>query len=229
MAFRKKAEFIIAHQPDILIVPECECPDKLIFPDHLLKPTDCLWFGNNIHKGLGIFSYHDFHLQTLKVHNEALRMIVPIQVTSKYYNFTLFAIWANHPNDPDGQYVEQIWKALDCYNDLLFNKNIILAGDFNSNTIWDRKRRISNHSNVVKRLEEKGIYSAYHLYYQQDQGEEQHPTYYLYRHLDKPYHIDYCFISADFKEKLKSVEIGSHDIWTKYSDHVPVLVTFRDE
>ncbi len=29
MAFRKKAEFILAYNPDILIVPECECPDKL--------------------------------------------------------------------------------------------------------------------------------------------------------------------------------------------------------
>jgi hypothetical protein len=29
MAFRKKADLILAHKPDILIVPECEHPDKL--------------------------------------------------------------------------------------------------------------------------------------------------------------------------------------------------------
>lgn len=226
MAFRKKAEFILSYQPDIIIVPECECPDKLLFPINTLQPTDFLWFGNNLHKGLGIFSYNDFHLQMLDAHNEALRMIVPIAVTSADYNFTLFAIWANNPTDPDGQYVQQVWKALDCYDDLLCNKNIILAGDFNSNTIWDRKRRISNHSNVVKRLEEKGIYSTYHLYFQQNQGTEQHPTYYLYRHLDKPYHIDYCFVSADFAQRLQSVEIGTHDVWAKHSDHVPVIITF---
>ncbi len=57
MAFRKKAGFILAHQPDILIVPECEHPDKLLFPVGIPKPTDTLWFGKNQHKGLGIFSY----------------------------------------------------------------------------------------------------------------------------------------------------------------------------
>jgi exodeoxyribonuclease III len=31
MAYRKKAGFILKHQPDIVIVPECEHPDKLKF------------------------------------------------------------------------------------------------------------------------------------------------------------------------------------------------------
>ena len=105
----------------------------------------------------------------------------------------------------------------------------MLIGDFNSNTIWDRKRRAGNHSNVVKFLEEKGIYSTYHLHHKQVQGKERHPTLYLYRHLDKPYHLDYCFVSADMACNLKSVKIGDHDFWTKYSDHVPVIVTFKND
>lgn len=228
MAFRKKADMILTEQPDILIVPECECADKLLFPSNTPQPTDFLWFGNSSHKGLGVFSYGDFRLQALDGHNEALRMIVPIAVKSPYHDFNLFAIWANNPTDPDGPYVEQIWKALDYYDALLHNQKTILAGDFNSNTIWDRKRRISNHSNVVKRLEAKGIYSVYHMYYQQIQGKEQHPTYYLYRHLDKPYHLDYCFVSADLMQQLQSVTIGAHDIWSKYSDHVPIVATFSN-
>ncbi len=228
MAFRKKAAIILTHQPDILIIPECECPDKLIFPSDIPKPTDMLWLGNNLHKGLAIFSYCDFRFKVLDVHNEAFRMIVPISVTSSNFDFTLFAIWANNPTDPDGAYITQVWKALDCYDHLLQNTKTILAGDFNSNTMWDRKRRVSNHSNVVKRLEEKGIYSAYHLYHKQLQGKEQHSTHYLYRHLDKPYHLDYCFVSADLTQQLQSVEVGTHDFWSKYSDHVPVIVTFRN-
>jgi exodeoxyribonuclease III len=106
------------------------------------------------------------------------------------------------------------------------NKGTLLIGDFNSNTIWDRPRRAGNHSNVVRLLEDKGIFSAYHLHYKQAQGAEKHPTLYMYRHKDKPYHIDYCFVSADLAEKLSSVEIGTHRRWAKYSDHVPVVVTF---
>jgi exodeoxyribonuclease III len=49
----------------------------------------------------------------------------------------------------------------------------------------------------------------------------------MYRHKDKPYHIDYCFVSTDMIEKLKSVEIGEHETWSKLSDHVPLIVTFE--
>ena len=57
MAFRKKADFILAHKPDILIVPECEHPDKLLFAAETSKPKDALWFGKNRNKGFAIFSY----------------------------------------------------------------------------------------------------------------------------------------------------------------------------
>lgn len=227
MAFRKKAGFILAQQPDILIVPECEHPDKLLFNAGTKKPTDILWFGSNLNKGLGIFSYSDFRFKVLDEHNQDLQMIIPVSVTGGQFDFNLFAIWANNPKDPDGQYVEQIWKAIHHYDNLLTNKHTVLVGDFNSNTIWDRKYRAGNHSNVVKYLAEKSIYSSYHLCHKQTQGKEQHPTLYMYRHKDKPYHIDYCFISAGLAEKLQTVEIGDYDFWIKYSDHVPVMVTFN--
>ncbi len=225
MAFRKKADLILVHKPDILIVQECECPEKLIFPAATQKPADMLWFGNNQHKGLAIFSYGDLKLKALEVHNKDLQMIVPISVTGGGFDFNLFAVWAYNPTDPDGTYVEQVWKAIHHYDDLLSSKPTILAGDFNSNTIWDRKRRAGNHTNVVKYLADKGIHSAYHLHHQQTQGKEQHPTFYLYRHLDKPYHLDYCFISEAMAEKITSVEVGEHAFWCAYSDHVPLMVT----
>ncbi len=227
MAFRKKAAAILSFQPDILIVPECEHPDKLIFPAGVPKPTDILWFGKNPHKGLGIFSYSDFRFSVHDNHNQALQLIVPIAAMNDRMTLNLLAIWANNPTDPEGQYVEQVWKALLHYDALLRDTNTILAGDFNSNTIWDKKRRESNHSNVVKRLEEKGIFSAYHLFHQQIQGQEAHPTLYLYRHQNRPYHIDYFFVSADLAPKIQSVTIGDYDFWMRYSDHVPVIVRFN--
>lgn len=228
MAFRKKADLILKYKPDILVVPECEHPGKLFFAPGSAKPSDILWFGKNQHKGLAIFAYNKIRLTVLDNHNEHFKMIIPIAVTGKKYDFNLFAIWANNPDDPDGQYVTQTWKALHYYADLLTTKPALLIGDFNSNTIWDRKYRESNHSNVVKLLEEKGILSTYHLYHKQIQGKEQHPTLYMYRHLDKPYHIDYCFASADMIKKIKSVEVGSYNMWSKYSDHVPLIVTFKN-
>jgi len=226
MAFRRKADIILTYLPDILIVPECEHPDKLKFKAGTPRPKDTLWFGANKNKGLGIFSYSDFRFKLLKRHNPALRMIIPIAV-SGIFDFTLYAIWANNPNDPDGHYITQVWKAIHHYDRLLTNRQTILIGDFNSNTIWDKPKREGNHSTVVERLKKKGIHSVYHKYFEQAQGKEQHPTLYMYRHKDKPYHIDYCFASEDMTNQLKSVEIGDYDFWMKYSDHVPVIVTFK--
>lgn len=226
MAFRKKAEVILACKPDILIIPECEHPDKLVFNKEAFKPTDILWFGSNHNKGLAIFSYSKFRFKTTDIHNEKLRMIIPIEVTNGGFDFNLFAIWAYNPLDPEGHYVEQVYKAVLYYDDLLTDKQTLLVGDFNSNAIWDKKHRVNNHTKVVKLLEDKGILSLYHLHHKQVQGKELHPTYYMYRHKNRPYHIDYCFASADFAQHLQSVEIGEYDFWIKYSDHVPVIVEF---
>jgi len=226
MAFRKKAHLLLAHQPDILVLQECESAEKLIFDADVPQPTDVLWFGNNKHKGLAILSYNGIKLKLIKGHNPDLRTIVPVRVIDGKRKFTLLAIWANNPEDPDGQYVEQVWKALHHYDKLLLPRRTMLTGDFNSNTIWDRKRREGNHSAVVKYLEEKRIHSAYHLHHEQVQGNEAHPTFYLYRHQDRPYHLDYCFVSADIAEQITLVEVGDHAFWTQYSDHVPVMITF---
>jgi len=228
MAFRKKAHHILAHQPDILIVQECEHTDKLIFNNGTQQPTDMLWFGTNQNKGLGIFSYSDYRFRVMENHKPEFKMVVPILATGSQYNFTLYAVWANNPADPDGHYIEQVWKAIHHYEADISNQRTMLVGDFNSNTIWDRKRRAANHSNVVRFLEDKGIYSTYHLHHQQVQGKEQHPTLYMYRHKDKPYHLDYCFVSKDMLDKLLVVEIGDYGAWSGHSDHMPLMATFND-
>ena len=227
MAFRKKAGLLMQYRPDILVIPECEHPDKLVFGNEVARPTDILWFGNNKHKGLGIFSYSGIRIKTMDEYNDRFKIIVPLSVKSPAFNFTLFAVWANNPGDPDGQYVTQVWKAVNHYQKLLRKRKVILIGDFNSNTIWDRPKREGNHSAVVELLQKKGISSVYHQYFTQEQGAEQHPTLYMYRHFDKPYHIDYCFASREICRHLQAVEIGEYDFWKAYSDHVPVITTFH--
>ena len=64
-AFRKKADVILKYNPDILVVQECEHPSKLIFNSDTKLPKDSLWFGDNHHKGIGVFSYSKYRLQQL--------------------------------------------------------------------------------------------------------------------------------------------------------------------
>lgn len=227
MAFRKKAGLVLQHKPDILVVPECEHMDKLNFETHGIIPSDMCWFGDNPNKGLGIFAFNNFRLKLRRNHNRLFKLVIPLIVSNENMEMNLFAVWANNPADPDGQYVEQVWKAIHFYNRYITGKKTILTGDFNSNTIWDRKFREGNHSNVVKKLQRKGIVSAYHAYHNQIQGEEKHPTFYLYKHQNKPYHLDYCFVSKDIAASMQSVEIGDYDSWIRHSDHVPVMMEFR--
>ena len=228
MVYRKKASLVLAYKPDIVVIPECEHPDRLKFETGIRLPEDVIWFGNNPNKGLGVFSYSDYRFQLCENHETGYRTIIPLIVRNKRSQFNLFAIWANNPQDKGFQYVGQVWKAIKHYSDLLKNKKTILAGDFNSNTIWDLPKREGNHSKVVEVLAKKGIHSTYHEFYKQTQGKEKHNTLFMYRHKDKPYHIDYCFASEDFIKKLSHVEIGRHGKWCKHSDHTPLIVTFND-
>ena len=46
----------------------------------------------------------------------------------------------------------------------------------------------------------------------------------MYRKQEKPYHIDYCFVSADLLDKVTKVEIGTYENWTAHSDHSPINI-----
>lgn len=227
MAFRKKAVFILKLKPDILIIQECEHPDRLIFGDGIIKPSSILWFGENKNKGLGIFSFGDFNINLLNEYKSDYKTIIPVKVSNQEIEFNLFAIWANNPKDKDGAYITQVWKAIHHYEEIISNSRTILIGDFNSNVIWDKPKRIGNHSHLVEKLKSKQISSSYHLFHKQEDGKEKDPTLFMYRNPNKPYHIDYCFTSIDFTEKLKSVEVGNFNEWLKLSDHCPLIIDFN--
>ena len=229
MAFRKKMYFILKNKPDILIIPECEHPDKLNFPKDLTKPASTLWHGRNQNKGLGVFSYGKYKLKLLKNHNSEIKTILPIKVSGGNFDFILFAIWAYNPLDRNYNYTGQVWKALIFYEKILKKQSVILIGDFNSNVLWDKLNRKSNHSMVVEKLKSFDIYSTYHHHLEELQGKETQPTFFMYHHKNKPYHIDYCFASSNFIKKLINVEVGVYEEWKKYSDHKPLSITFNSE
>lgn len=228
MAFRRKADFILTYKPDILIVPECEHPDKLRFNTDTPVPTDILWYGENRNKGVGVFSYGKYRLNLLDVHNPEIKTILPIRVTEGAFDFILLAIWAYNPHDRHYKYIGQVWKAIEYYESLIRGERVIIAGDFNSNVIWDKMKRRITHTMVIEKFETLNIFSSYHAHLKIGQGVEEHPTYFMYRQLKRPYHIDYCFASADLIQKLETIEIGTHEQWTKYSDHIPVIVSFAE-
>ncbi len=226
MAFRKKAHLLSKYQPDIVIIQECEHPDKLLHMEGEAIPNDMLWYGTNLNKGLGVFAYGDYQLKLQHNHNPEIKTILPITVNGGAIDFTLYAIWASGSVVREERYIGQIWKAIRYYDHQISGEKVMLIGDFNSNSIWDKEHRFGSHSSLVDEFSRRNIFSVYHNYFEMEQGKEDHPTLYMYRHKNKPYHIDYCFASADLIAKVKHVEIGNYEDWCKFSDHKPLIIDF---
>ena len=228
MKFRDKAEFILQQNPDILIVQECEAFEKINFSRFPTLPTSMHWtqYGNG-HKGLAIFSFGKFSFTVHENYRSDFSVIVPVKVTDGNTSFSLFGVWTVNTGKPGGHYIHQIWNAVEFYQSEIGSEKTLLIGDFNSNVVFDKKNSAVSHQNLVRNLSEKGLKSVYHTAHNQVQGEEAEPTFYLYRHADKAFHIDHCFASEDFLNRLSTFEIGKYEDWKAYSDHSPLMLTFN--
>lgn len=222
-AFRNKFENILKLNPDIVVILECEPIEKLNFGKSMPLPNDFAWYSDNGKKGIGIFSYCDYRLDLLSIHNPEFRYIIPFRVYNEITSFYMLTVWAmDHKTSPLDRYIGQVWNAVNFYSSLL-NDNCVVIGDFNSNKIWDGKERSGNHTSVVKFLEDRNIVSIYHHYFNEHQGEEITKTFYLHRNINKPYHIDYVFASKSLISDMTDIEVGVFEDWILFSDHVPII------
>jgi exonuclease III len=224
MAFRKKYDKVIELNPDLLVIQECENDSKLKGHLESMNYNQLVWYGDNPHKGIAIISFNNLEIELSKNNNPEFRYVVPIKLQAGKRTINLFCIWAMpHKSETSKHYIGQIWGAINFYsNDL--NEESILIGDFNSNAIWDKKKRVGNHTDVVDFLGKKNIQSIYHQKNGVKHGKEKHPTLFLLKKLERPYHIDYCFVSKSLFSRETTIEIGKYEEWIKLSDHMPVII-----
>ena len=224
MAFRKKYQKVMDLKPDLLVLQECENELKLKDDLSSLNYNQLIWYGKNPNKGVAVIAFNEVNIELNEDHDESIEYVVPIKLYVKDREINLFAIWAMpHRESRARSYVGQIWAAINYYSDL-FEKDSMLIGDFNSNAIWDHKRPVGNHTQVINFFKDKDVYSVYHQLTNTDHGHESHPTLYLTKNIDKPYHMDYCCASKSLFSENTSIEIGVYEDWIKLSDHMPVIV-----
>ena len=207
-----KLPVLAALAPSVSVIPECPQP---------VDTNSMLWFGNNPRQGIAVAASGPYRISPAET-RDVPPYAFPVQVTGPT-SFLLLAIWSQR--NPDFRYVRAVIRAVEIYRDLIVSQPTVIAGDFNSNTIWDYKRPpTQNHSGLVQQLTSLGLVSAYHHFFGEAQGAESRPTLYLHRDPGKPYHIDYCFIPQAWATTLRSVEVGTDEPWAKYSDHRPLVV-----
>jgi exodeoxyribonuclease III len=219
MGFDKKADALLSLNPDVAVVPECSEKSAVAFKQH---GYETLWVGSNHHKGLGVFWRKEWPIRVLPQPRE--KWILPVRIDGPI-PFTLLAVWACQAGAKrTDHYIGQVYQALMSHPEWFDEAPVVVAGDLNSNTIWDAERKVGNHSEVVKILAARGLMSGYHEFFSEAQGAESRATIYLYRHADKPFHLDYIFIPRKWKRRLKTVDVGDYERWSKLSDHCPVIV-----
>jgi exonuclease III len=145
---------------------------------------------------------------------------VPLIVTG-IEEFILFAVWTQNTPKKSESYIGQIYLAVKYYEPLL-KYPCIIAGDWNSNKIFDSIKRVGTHSDVVEYLQDFNIHSAFPQFYKQIHGKETLPTYYFRKEVDSPFHLDYVLASDGILKRLSSIEIGCYEEWISSSDHVPI-------
>ena len=234
-ALRKKIECADALSADVLIVQECEDPERST-QAYREWAGDYIWHGLDKNKGIGVFARNGTKVESLKWLGEysvggkpsksaatwktdELNLFLPFTVNNEYI---VLAVWTKKSDGGVFDYIGQVWKYLQIHRDQLKGDKTIIAGDFNSNVIWDRKDRWWNHSDVVRELGEIGIVSLYHEQTKEPQGKESRPTLYFRKSLNRPYHIDYIFLSKDLLPR-SNIDIGEHNKWLAVSDHMPVI------
>ena len=209
--FREKYNVLSRIKADIYVVQECENPEKYIKSDYFEFASNYLWIGDNPNKGLGIFAINNIKLEKNIWDTYCLRHFLSVSINDE---FDLLGVWACKP------YIQEFY-IYQFINELKFNKNTVIIGDFNSNAIWDRKQDKRTHSAVVEKFAQKGLFSAYHLLNDIEHGKENDPTFYLYRDLNRGYHIDYAFAG---KNRINNFEIAKENFWLEYSDHKPIIL-----
>ena len=222
---------------DILIVQECENPEKST-QSYQKWAGSYLWIGDNKNKGIGVFCKPEHKIElldwdstyrisgiqssspSLSWHTNDLKLFLPFKVNNE---INILAAWTKGGNNQAFGYIGQLWKYLQANRDKLTQPKTMIIGDLNSNAIWDKADRWWNHSDVMNELNTYKIYSCYHRQTNEPQGKETQATFYLHRKANKAYHIDYALCSSDLLKQY-TMTIGKHNYWIDYSDHMPITL-----
>ncbi len=193
---------------DVLVIQELPRP---------AGPVPFLWFPVGRSLGVAVITGNGFTAKPAPVRgallgSHAADIEGPIR-------FRLLAVWTRAEHG----YVRSLAADLDTVKAHRSRRPVVLAGDFNSNSIWDRPRRSFDHGRLVRRLhDELGLVSAYYAWHGVAHGAEPDATHFFLRKPDRPYHLDYCFVPERWK--IRNVSVGRNDEWARTSDHRPLVV-----
>jgi exodeoxyribonuclease III len=208
----KKLSVLERLEADVAVVAECPQLDGT-------TEWSYAWCGANPRQGLAVLVREPFSVAALPSVSGAAPFVLPVRVSGPV-PFNLLAVWTQK----EANYVQGLRSVLEAYEGLLAERPAILAGDLNSNAIWDREHRSYSHSDFVADMESRGFVSSYHTFLGEQQGSETRATHHWRWSADSPFHIDYCFIPRSWVAQLAGVAVLPLDPSERISDHLPLVV-----
>lgn len=214
--FREKFKAILELDADVYVIQECENPETCRNKEYRDVFKSYHWTGSLSYKGLMVCTTRpDISIERLDWGADGRRFFMPVRIND---SFNLVAAWACDP------YYEELQGWIEAVFERIDSKTVII-GDLNSSVVFDRKyprKPGRSFGDVIVMLESKGLLPMWHHHHREEQGSETAPTFFLHRHLDKPYHIDHCFADP---ELVISIIIHARWQWLSHSDHLPVEIS----
>jgi len=230
MGFKRKLVALSALKPDIAILSEVACPEKLRSQLPMLAGLPIVWVGKNPNKGLAVVSFTGSNLELDPSYNAFNQFVAPVHVNGAK-SFRLLATW-DHNDRTEGlnRRAGPLLRALQDSADFCRGGDLVVAGDFNNHPRWDKPNGPNNMSVIAQELVGRGLVSLYHHHTGDASGGELRGTYWHYRRREMPYHIDYLFVPMTWLKDLAAFELGDYDAWcaSRLSDHAPLSAEFRD-
>lgn len=229
---RTKLPVILTEKADVYCFQETETPEKW-FAKYESEFHSPIYINDNKNKGICVLARKNTCFETVKwsdlftqcyygeIRDKTMKYFLPFKINHKY---TIVNCWCHKNNSEHFAYKGQLWKYL-IENSHNVDINTVFIGDFNDNAIWDDEDCWWNMTNNNTTLNQHGLYSSYHLFSKESFGKESEPTFFLYRHEDRPYHIDYAYAAPQNQLNFK---ILNQDVFLKYSDHLPIMLEIKD-
>ena len=142
-ALRKKLDALKALNADICIIQECEDPSKSTDTVYQEWAQYSCWIGDRKDRGLAIISKNDIGLQTLGWPSNGCKLFLPC---STHLGLNILGVWTKSSSVRSKAYIGQLWNYLKFNEAALTSAPVMIAGDFNSNALWDQRYPRGNHS-----------------------------------------------------------------------------------
>ncbi|WP_024445209.1 endonuclease/exonuclease/phosphatase family protein [Mycolicibacterium iranicum] len=229
MSLHTKAHLLAALNPTVAVLPESAGTASARDALQAVGATSVEWIGGNQNKGLSVAAFNGWQLAIDDDYDHGFQWVMPVHVTGPGH-IRLLAVWDMNHRGTGHLLARQLGAcraSIDHYEQFLSGPAdlVIISGDFNNSVRWDKPTKRAKFGDFMDQLEARGFVSSYHHTRGCERGAEPDPTLWWTRNADKPYHIDYTFVSRP--EAVQTVTVGAHSDWLSYSDHSPVTVDLR--